>query len=201
MTNKKTSSILMLDPRRQKRDVMNPEEILREVGIEGNMKFADLGCGAGYFAIPAARMVGKYGKVYAVDILKSELADVAIKAKMDGLLNVQTVWADLEVPKSTKIAADSIDMVLLSHVFYQSDKHPQVLEEAKRIIKNSGRIIVLEWEKTDSPIGPPKANRVDRQDLLAKAQAVGLELVSDFKAGSYHYGLILSKAATSDKAK
>jgi len=60
----------VLDPKKEQRQFLNPNEILEEIGLMGQMTFADFGCGAGYFTIPAAKMVGDHGKVYAVDILK-----------------------------------------------------------------------------------------------------------------------------------
>ncbi len=189
---------MVLDPRKQKGDFLNPEQILKSLGVEGNMKFADFGCGAGFFTIPAARMVGEHGQIYAVDVLKSELADVASKAKIEGLLNLKTVWADLEIPRSTKLKDNSIDMVFLAHVFYQSKKPEAVLAEAKRVVKSSGRIVVLEWEKVDTPFGPPLDERVSKDEMKEMIQQAGLEIESEFTAGSYHYGLVLRK--TDDSA-
>jgi tRNA A58 N-methylase Trm61 len=38
-----------------------------DVGIEQNHSVIDFGCGKGAYVIPAARIVGEIGKVYAVD--------------------------------------------------------------------------------------------------------------------------------------
>lgn len=184
---------LVLNPRKQKKDFLNPEEILKSSGIEANMKFADFGCGAGFFTIPAAKMVGEHGKVFAVDVLKNELADVASKARAEGLLNVKTIWADLEIPGSTKLPDDSMDMILLSHVFFQSKKPEIIIKEAQRVVKTSAKIVVLEWEKVDSPLGPPLTERVSKESLKKIFKDAGLKVDTEFTAGSFHYGLIASK--------
>jgi len=195
MDIKDSNQGLVLNPRKQKRDFLNPEEILKGVGIQGNMKFADFGCGAGFFTIPAAKMVGEHGKVFAVDVLKNELADVASKARAEGLLNVETVWADLEIPGTTKLPDDSMDMILLSHVFFQSKKPEIIIKEAQRVVKTSGKIVALEWEKVDSPLGPPLAERISKEDLKNIFKDAGLSLESEFTAGSFHYGLVASKGS------
>ena len=48
--------------------------ILKKAGIGDKMVVANLGCGAsGHFVFPVADLVGKKGKVFAVDILKTVL--------------------------------------------------------------------------------------------------------------------------------
>ena len=50
-----------------RRLLYDPQEILRPYIREG-MNVLDLGCGMGFFSLPAARMVGKTGKVVRVDL-------------------------------------------------------------------------------------------------------------------------------------
>ncbi len=61
-----TQAIPSNDPERRK--MQNPESILIDIGLKPGMIFVDIGCGDGYFALPAARMVGPEGKVIAIDI-------------------------------------------------------------------------------------------------------------------------------------
>jgi len=42
-------------------------QLLRNAGIFEGQTVLDFGCGAGNYTIPAAEIVGKKGKVYAVD--------------------------------------------------------------------------------------------------------------------------------------
>lgn len=184
----------VLDPRRQKRQFVDPEQVLHAVGLKERMVFADFGCGAGYFALPAATMVGEHGKVYAIDILKSVLQDIQGKARIAGLRNIQYVWADVEILGSTKIADDSVDIVFLAHIIHQSTAHPAILEEAKRVSKPDGIIAVVEWQKVKIPFGPPVEKRIAREDAIRVAQNAGLRLAAEFPAGNYHYGLIFKKS-------
>ena len=72
--------------------------ILEKAQISERMKVADLGCGAsGHFVFPAASLVGKDGKVFAVDILKVILENIRKRAELENYANIQTVWTDLEV--------------------------------------------------------------------------------------------------------
>ena len=43
------------------------ELVLREIGVKKDQTIMDFGCGSGNYAIPAAKIVGMKGKVYALD--------------------------------------------------------------------------------------------------------------------------------------
>jgi ubiquinone/menaquinone biosynthesis C-methylase UbiE len=51
-----------------RRKTMDPERILAMAGLAPGMAFVDIGCGQGYFSIPAAHKAGPKGRVYGIDI-------------------------------------------------------------------------------------------------------------------------------------
>ena len=169
-------------------------DVLGKAGLEEGMKVADLGCGnLGYFSLPAAKAVGKKGKVYAVDILKSVLESVDSLAKAKGLDNVETVWTNLEVPGATKIAEGSLDAVFLVNMIFQSDKDDIVMREACRLLKSGGKAIIVDWLKVATPFGPPLGDRSNPEEIKKFASDCGLKLAEEFSAGPYHYGLVFVK--------
>lgn len=183
MANKKGSNYL-LDPR----------FILNKAGIEEGNKVADLGCGAsGHFVFPAAEMVGGKGKVYAVDVLKKVLEVIKKEAEKRGVQNIEEVWSDLEIFKGTDIETESIDTALLINTLFQSSKRGGILREASRIIKKGGKLLVVEWERSDSPLGPPPESRVKKESLKEAAQKLGMKTEEEFNAGNYHYGVLFIK--------
>ncbi|MGD9568710.1 MAG: methyltransferase domain-containing protein [Sedimentibacter sp.] len=54
------------NPRR--REMLPVNKILGEIGLNAEDNFADIGCGIGYFSIPAAEVIGSQGTVYALDV-------------------------------------------------------------------------------------------------------------------------------------
>ena len=48
--------------------IRNPYDILRNIGIKEGMSVLDIGAGPGFFTIPAAKIVGPNGRVFALDI-------------------------------------------------------------------------------------------------------------------------------------
>jgi len=168
--------------------------ILSKAQISEDMKVADLGCGAsGHFVFPAAKIVGKGGKIFAVDILKTVLEETNKRVKQDNLDNIKTVWSNLEIFKATKIESGSLDVVLLINTLYQSHKRPEILREAIRMLKKGGKLLVVEWRNISSPFGPPAEERVKVDLLKAGGRKLGLEIEDEFEAGQYHYGILFIK--------
>ena len=58
----------------------NPEEILANIGLRQGFTFVDVGCDDGFFAIPAAKLVGERGKVYGLDISDEAISRLKRKA-------------------------------------------------------------------------------------------------------------------------
>lgn len=176
------------------KQLINVKQVLKTVGIAEKMKIADLGCGnQGFFTLQAAKLIGDKGLVYAIDILKPALQELESIAKLYGIYNIKTVWADLEVYGSTKIPDKKIDIAMLNNTLFQTDNEEKIIKEGVRILKNKGLLLVVDWEKTSAPFGPPVENRVDPQDVKKYAEKKGLKLKKEFKAGPYHYGLIFKK--------
>jgi len=174
--------------------LIDVEHVLNKAKIGDKMKVADLGCGSmGRYVFGASKLVGKHGKVYAVNILKTALETIGRIARQNNINNIETVWSDLEVFNATKIEPNSLDVSLLINTLYQSNKRVEIIRETIRLTKKNGIIIVVEWKNSASPFGPPVEARVDKDVLIKGCKKLGLKLEEDFFIGQYHYGLIFLK--------
>lgn len=175
-------------------ELVDPVRLLEHAGIKQGYIVAELGCGAaGHFVFPAAHLVGPPGKVYAVDILKSVLEAINSRAKLEGVDNVEGVWADLERPGALKIPEASADLTLLVNDLSQIPARETVVREAARITKVGGTLLVADWKGGYSPLGPPPGKRVEPEAAKTLLGATGFELTSEFEAGPYHFGLVFRK--------
>lgn len=176
--------------------LLNPKNVLKEGDIGFGQVVADLGTGgAGYFALQAAKMVGDRGRVYAVDVLKSALSNVTSRARMMGLTNIIPIWTNLEILGGAKeIANNSIDVGILVNVLHQSiNKSEHVLTEAKRMLKKDGKLIIVDWNKSGSPVGPGVHSRISKNEILESAKKVGLTIDREFVPGEFHWGVVVKK--------
>jgi len=176
------------------RQFLDPEYIFSEVGLKEGQTLADLGCGAlGHFTFPAAKVVGNGGKVYSVDIRRIILAGIKNRARIDGFNNIETIWANLEILKSTGIANDGVDLATLFNVLFQSDKQGQILAEAIRIVKPGGSLAIIDWKNNKTSFGPPSESRVKPEEIKKICLNQGLSLEKEFEASDYHFGLLFKK--------
>lgn len=169
---------------------IRPEILLQSMGLRAQQVFVHLGCGAGFYLIPAAIIVGPKGKSIGVDILPDMLAEAENKAlhyKVDHI--VQTLRANLENTPGTTLAAKSADWVLVANILHQSDP-AKVLTEAGRIVAASGHVAIIEWNTSATPFGPPVHNRKTAEEMKATANSCGLAVQKEFSPSPYHYGII-----------
>ncbi|MBI2625403.1 MAG: class I SAM-dependent methyltransferase [Candidatus Nealsonbacteria bacterium] len=170
---------------------LNPNEILNQLGLKGNMTAADFGSGSGGWALPLAKQL-KDGKVYAVDVLGEALSALKNKAESQKITNIEAIRVNLESEKGVpQIASNSCDLVLMTNLLFQSEKKEGILEEAKRVLKQGGRILVVDW-MPDAVLGPSEG-RVSLEEAKDMAQKADFKIEADFQAGLYHWALILVK--------
>ena len=175
--------------------IINIPDILRRSGLRPGQNVADLGSGReGRFALAAGKVVGDDGKVWAVDVIKDLLPGIANKATMLGINNIKTVWSDLEIYGATKdIPDNSLDVAILATMLYQSKNHKQILKETLRMLKDGGKLVIVDWIPKETPIGPPLEIRVDPQAIKSLTQEYNLLELDDFPTGKMHYCQIYQK--------
>lgn len=174
-------------------EFLQPEQIITRLDIKSGMKIADFGAGSGYFSIPFSKIVGSSGRVSALEIQRDVLEVLRGNAKNEGLLNIDVIWANIELPRGSKLEDDSQDLVFASNVLFQAEDKNAVIMEARRILKAGGMFCVIEWDETDPPPGPPRAHRIPKKTLKEQCERIGFSLYRDLDAGSHHYGLLFKK--------
>jgi ubiquinone/menaquinone biosynthesis C-methylase UbiE len=145
----------------------NPEKILSPYVSEG-MTVIDIGPGMGFFTIPAARMVGETGKVIAVDIQEKMLQSLVKRAEKAGVAG--RIVTTLCKPDSLGVS-DPIDLCLAINVVHEVPDASALFSQIAGILKPTGRLLLAEpggWHVSEK----------DFEGTLAKASAVGLELIA-----------------------
>ena len=171
---------------------IRPDALWRLVGLRAEQIVVHLGCGAGFYIIPAAEIVGSNGKAIGVDIRADILAEVENKAnrhKVGGV--VSTLRANVEHTPGTSLPDRSADFVLAANILHQSDPN-HVFAEAKRIVAKNGSIVAVEWNTSATPFGPPVNQRISSKSLQDIAASLGLTLAKEFAPSPYHFGLVFT---------
>jgi len=169
---------------------LSPEEVLKQLKLREDMTAADFGCGSGGWVIPLAKRL-ENGMVYAIDILEEPLSVLKSKAKLEKIYNVEIIQADIEGKNTSKLSDSSCDLVLMTNLLFQCENRKSVLEEGKRVLKTGGKILAVDWNK-DNALTKAVEN-LSAQEVKKIAKYLNLKLEKEFKAGLYHWGLVLVK--------
>ncbi len=173
----------------------DPEIIFKELDLKPGQVLLDLGCGAGDYALEAAKRLGEKGKVYAWDKWPEVAEKVKQKAEARGLHNIKTGAADItaQLPLKDK-SIDVCFMATVLHIFDLKKTGPALFKEIERILKPEGVLAVIEIKKEQTPFGPPMHMRLSEQDLEQALLPYGFKKMSCLDMG-YTY---LSRFARKD---
>jgi ubiquinone/menaquinone biosynthesis C-methylase UbiE len=179
------------DDETERRKWQNPDAILAMIGLKPGFTFIDVGCGKGFFAIPAAKIVGGKGKVYALDIYEDAITQLKRNAARQGLKNLQAVVGGAE---ETVLCEACADIVFFGIVLHDFEAPAKVLANAKIMLRPAGRLVDLDWKKEITAFGPPLKIRFSEDQASNLIREAGFK-VEATEAGSYHYILIASHRA------
>jgi ubiquinone/menaquinone biosynthesis C-methylase UbiE len=149
--------------------IQNPVQILTSLGLKKGDVLVDIGSNNGFFAIPAAEIVGKTGQVYAVDIDNIAITDLQERLKDKGFFNVETFISSGEDFRKDDINADIIFLGTVLHDFQTPLK---VLENAFFMLKSGGKLVNFDWKKKETLMGPPldiRFSEKQAEEMLKKA--------------------------------
>jgi demethylmenaquinone methyltransferase/2-methoxy-6-polyprenyl-1,4-benzoquinol methylase len=110
-----------------------PERILESAGIRPGMKVLEVGCGTGFFTIPAGKMLGDNGSLIALDTLPSSVETVTERVRQANLSNtVRVIKGDA---LDTKLEKQNLDEVIIFGVI------PAPMLPMDRLMREMHRIL------------------------------------------------------------
>jgi ubiquinone/menaquinone biosynthesis C-methylase UbiE len=113
----------------------NPYEALRAAGLGPGQEVLEVGCGPGFFTIPAAKIVGESGHVVALDV--SALAIQAVERKIQGeaVANVEILLADAA---NTGLPDERFDVIFVFGFAHSKGDRDRIFQELHRLLKPQG---------------------------------------------------------------
>jgi len=169
--------------------LLDPYGILSWAGVSSGHTLADIGCGTGFFSIPASQLVRETGLVYGIDISKEMLASLQIKAKRKRIKNIKIRQSqEYQIP----LEKQTLDFALLAFVLHEVSDRVKFLKNVAVYLKPDGRLILLEWKKKKAVEGPPFKDRISLRQMLYLAEKAHLKIKRRKDLNPQHYLAIFS---------
>ncbi|HSW59063.1 MAG TPA: methyltransferase domain-containing protein [Dehalococcoidales bacterium] len=169
---------------KERRTFQDPEGILNKIGLNEDHTLIDIGCGQGFFTLPAARIVGPRGKNFAIDSNPEAVLLLKKKATEAGLNNIFLAVQEAEAGPVCDRCADFVFLGIVLHDFRDPLK---VLQNAVKMLKPGGKLINLDWKKETMDKGPPVEKRFDEMKAVTLMLKAGLNIQKMENCGQYTY--------------
>ena len=164
-----------------------PQEVVKALNLAEGEVIADIGAGSGYFTFRLAQPVGEKGRVYAVDVSPEMIMHLNRRVRD---LNVKNVVTILCAPDDPLLAEASVNRFFICDTWHHINGHAKYLALLKRMLKPGGQVIMVDFKKAKTPIGPPMEMRIDRDDLVREMETNGFQLAAEHTFLEYQYFLI-----------
>lgn len=169
---------------------VKPEKTLHDMNIAEGMTVVDFDAGAGYYTMALAKKVGIHGKVFAIDTRLDLLTRIASDARSLNYKNVEVLRGNIEAKNGSGLLNKSVDRVIIANTLFVCDHPDRVIKEAIRIVKNKGKVIVIDWVDSFNHLGPHPDCIIPKEYIISWFNKESFVLDKEFDAGSYHYGLV-----------
>ena len=167
----------------KRRQQMPPEETLRKFHFDKSGTLLDIGCGIGYFSIPATNVLSQ-GNVIGLDIMP-EMINIA-KERAINIYNIEFLKSE---EYSFPIKDDSIDYIFISNVIHEIEDKHKYFNEIKRVLKTDGLLCIIDWEKKETKMGPSINERISKEDMIKICTSSNFTHLEDVDINMDHYGL------------
>lgn len=123
----------------------NPRNVINNIIPDENCRVLDLCCGTLTNGLCIAESK-KNSRIYGIDRSKEMLREAKKKCKKKNINNIKIKCADAT---DTKIKSGSFDYIILGLVLHECTPNlaADILKEARRLLKDDGKLIVLEWDE------------------------------------------------------
>lgn len=124
---------------------VNPRDVIQDIIPNSDCKILDMCCGTLSNGLSIAKEKTKC-KIYGIDRSKEMLREAKRKIRKSGLTNVKVKPADAT---ASGLKEKSFDYIVIGLVLHECSPELRagILREAYRLLKDDGKLIILEWEK------------------------------------------------------
>lgn len=162
-----------------RRRMIPVESILLRMHIRPEDTVVDLGAGVGYFTFPLSLVSAS---VLAVDIEPKMLSLLRKRITEGRLENISLLKGEIT---SLPVADGSVDQVLAAFVYHEVDSQERLMRECYRVLRPSGHLTVIDFQKRLTGDGPPIWVRKRPKHVLSAGKGL-FRLEDRFETKAYY---------------
>ncbi len=154
--------------------LLDPEDLFRNLPLQKGSVVLDAACGVGNYALAMAERLGNEATIYGADLWEEGIQELTRAAWNNRMDSVHPLLADLN--RGLPLATSSVDLCLLAtalHDLIQVQAQDGTLLEISRVLRPTGTLAVIEFQKIEPPPGPPLAIRLSPQELQQELRPYG----------------------------
>ena len=142
---------------------LNPEIIWEKANIEKPSVLIDIGAGTGFFALHFSRKMTN-GKLYACDISEEMITwmENNLPVESKGIV-IPIKMQEISVP----LPDGTADLVYMINLHHELEDPIGIIGESFRLLKNGGKLMIIDWKKQETPEGPPVGIRI-AEDVIER---------------------------------
>lgn len=151
--------------------------MVKNLGIKPGMTVCDMGCGNGFYSLRMARLVGRKGKVLAVDIQPQMLRLMEARASEARIKNIVSI---LGTPTDPKLPEKQVDLILCVDVYHEFSNPEQMLRAMRKSLKQDGQIVLLEFRMEDPEVPILRLHKMSKKQIMKELPPNGFKLTKSF---------------------
>lgn len=163
-----------------------PDAVVAALAIGPSQRVADIGAGTGYFAVRFARQAPA-GKVFGIDIepdMIRYMSERAAREKLPNLVPVLGTAADPAIP-------GQVDLIFVCDTYHHIEQRTDYFRKVAASLAPGGRLVIVDFKATDTPVGPPLAMRVSPSQIDAELGPAGFRRASLDEATLPHQYIVI----------
>ena len=154
------------------------------IGVAPGMVVGEAGAGDGYFTLPMARRVGAAGAVYANDISRRALDQLASSARRERIENIHIVEGDVADPRFPR---RDLELVVIVHAFHDFNQPVEWLRNARQYLRPGAVLAIIDRDPSQGAEG----HFWPRERILGYAESAGFEMTKLVDDVSRHLIIVI----------
>ncbi len=152
---------------KERDEYQQPEKVLDYLGNMEGKKIIDIGAGSGYFSV---KLAARGAEVIAADVSEEFQDYIKLRIEKDKLENIELRMIPYDSPALNE---HEVDMALIVNTYHHIENRPDYFSEVRNGLKTNGELIIVDFFKVETPVGPPIKHKLSIDQVIAELKEAG----------------------------